>query len=132
MRNKSSLYTKNIMDNTLELKKLQAAFKRLRIYIFIWTVAVFFVFSQHFNNLSDLSNTDVLRLFSLLFFLMSIEGIYFKYYWSLKIKYGHNFFVQYLFMKTRLDSVVIWQGRTAVIFGVLSALLAVVLFVLSF
>lgn len=127
LRNKSSLYTKNTMYSASEFKKLKAASKRLKIYVLIWAIAVFFVFAQHFINPSELGNTNALRLFSLLFFLMSIEGIYFKYYWSLKLGHNHSFFIQ-----PKLDEVVVWQGRTAIIFGVLYALLAVVLLVLSF
>ena len=116
------------MNGPSESKKLRAAFRRLQIYVLIWSVAFFLVLMQHFNDLSEFTRADVLRLFSLLFLFHSFEGIYFKYYWSLKM-WGRR---PRLFIPPALDKVVVWQSRSAFIFGILYAFLAVILYALSF
>ena len=115
------------MHSASETKKLKAAIKRLKIYIIIWGVAIFFAFLHNFYNLLQLNSADVLRLFSLLFFLLSAEGIYFRYYWRSKLGYNNS-----IFSEPKIDEVHTWQGGMAVMFGMFYALLACVLMILSF
>ena len=115
------------MYSASEAKKLTAAVKRQRIYILIWGAAAIFAFVRNFNNLPDPNDVDVLRLFSLLFFLLSIEGIYFRYYWRSKRGNRHT-----IFSEPKPDEVYTWQGKIAVMSGMLYALLGFVLLVWSF